>query len=225
MHHDLDAYDEAVIKLLQPLARLEPVVRPSRRSRRHLSLGGVAAGVVALGIVGAGAAAVASWGPLSGITSAEHTPNAADALPPAVIAQLRADEPPAGAVDAIGTRLIAQSRRLGSLPAGNVVYAVPTSKGKLCIVVSASAESCGEPLNRAHPVTMTVDEPGPGRAPVVWGATADGVVSISFDAGSELITVPVTNNFYVWQGTPTEAQAPIGVATVTFNDGSTASAR
>jgi len=185
----------------------------------------VAAGVIALGIVGAGAAAVTSWGPLSGITSADHTPNAADALPPAVIAQLRADEPPAGAVDAIGKRLITQGRRLGSLPAGNAVYAVPTSKGKLCIVVSTLAESCGEPLNRSHPVTMTVDEPGPGVAPVVWGATADGVVSISFDAASEPITVPVSNNFYVWQGTPAQAQAPIGVATVAFNDGSTVTVR
>jgi len=76
-------------------------------------------------------------------------------LSPAVQAQLHSDLPPSGGVDQIGERLSSSARYFGTLPSGRRVYVVPTSKGRLCVVVADLAESCGDPLTQAEPVTFT----------------------------------------------------------------------
>jgi hypothetical protein len=175
---------------------------------------------VFLAVVGIVSVAVASaWGPLSGIRILDHPATPADTVGPAVTTQLRNDERPSDPADAIGARLINQARLLGALPDGTKVYAVPSSQGKLCVVVAGRAESCSNPLTHAHPVTEIVMKPGPGTPPVVYGAAANDVVSISFIVGGQPVTVPVHDDFYAWQGSAEQAMLAVSSATVTFSDG------
>jgi hypothetical protein len=180
--------------------------------------------IVVLGV--GGAAVAASWGPLSAIGAADRPAEPTDTLSPAVIEQLRKNEfSPPGWISPIGTRLVDQARLLGELPDGHKVYAVPTSKGKLCILVAEYAESCGDPLTRARPITLTISKTGPSSPHVIWGATADDVVSVSFEVGGQPVTVPVENNFYAWEGQATARLGGVSPATVTFSDGSSAPAQ
>jgi hypothetical protein len=211
--------DLALAELLAPLDRVQPArLRRATKRRHRKQLAAVAIAIAALS--GGIAVAASTWGPFANIGAVQHPATATDKLPPAVVAQLRSDEAPPGSVDQIGSRLVSQARHLGALPDGHDIYAVPTSKGKLCIVVALLSESCGDPLTHDHPLTMTVDQPGPGSPPLVWGATADGVKSVSFHVGETLVQVPTNGDLYVWQGTPVQAHANVGGATATFADGS-----
>jgi hypothetical protein len=142
-----------------------------------------------------------------------------------VVAQLRAfeDRPP-GFVSAIGDILDGQARLLGQLPSGHKVYAVPSSKGKLCIITERGG-GCSDPLTRERPITFEISKVGPGSPHVIWGVTADDVVSVSFEVAGQPVTVPVVNNFFAWEGQPTARLAGVSPAFVTFSDGSTAPAR
>jgi hypothetical protein len=183
--------------------------------------------IVVLGV--GGVAIAASWNPLAGIGSADRPAEPTDTLSPAVKEQLRVHETSwPGGISQIGSRLVDQARLLGELPDGHKVYAVPTSKGKLCILVAESArvggESCHEPLTRAEPITWTMSKVGPAAPLVIWGATTDDVVSVSFEVGGQPVTAPVENNFYAWEGQPTVTLGSVSPATVTFSDGTTAPA-
>jgi hypothetical protein len=176
--------------------------------------------LVVLGV--GGVAVAASWDPLSAIGAADRPAEPTDTLSAAVIDQLRRnEETPPGWISPIGSRLVDEARLLGELPDGHKVYAVPTSKGKLCILVAESAESCGDPLTRERPITFTISKVGPGSPHVIWGATANDVVSVSFEVGGQPVTVPVENNFFAWEGQPTARLASVSPATVTFSDGTT----
>jgi hypothetical protein len=180
-----------------------------------------AAGLACLITVVAGGAVAASTDPLSGIGAAEGPVDESDHVSAAVAAQLKSNEqPPGTGIDRIGERLVEEARLLGELPDGHKVYVVPTSKGKLCIVVAEQAESCGEQLSRSRPITMTVAQPGPGVPPIVWGATIDDVVSVSFAANGSDVSVPVRANFYLWQGSHGASRVTISTATARFADGS-----
>ena len=128
-----------------------------------------AAVLAALSLAGA-------FNPLSEIGAADHpnTPN--DMLSPAVQAQLRADSPPSGGVDQIGSRLTDSARLVGTLPSGRKVSVVASTKGRLCVVVALPAESCSDPLSPAQPSPSHSRRPGNGRArlrtPMVLPATA-----------------------------------------------------
>jgi hypothetical protein len=201
------------------LPQLDP--SPPRRSWKTPVI--AVAVVVVLGV--GGVAVAASWDPLSAIGAADRPAEPTDSLSPAVIEQLRRNEfSPPGWISPIGTRLADQARLLGELPDGHKVYAVPTSKGKLCILVAGSGESCSDPLTRERPITLTISKVGPGSPHVIWGAAADDVVSVSFEVGGQPVTVPVENNFYAWEGQPTARLAGISDATVRFSDGSSAPA-
>jgi hypothetical protein len=181
----------------------------------------LAAAVLAVLIV-VGVALAATWGPLSGIGAADHPPRPSDILSGGATADLRqADLSPHDPVDQIGTRLANEARLLGALPDGSKVYAVPSSKGKLCIVVASRAGSCSDPLTHERPVTVTIMRVGPLTGPVLYGAAIDEVRSVSFKVGGIPVTLHVRNNFYAWEGSPDQAQTPISAVTVTFADGST----
>ena len=139
----------------------------------------VALAVVILLAVG-GVAVAASWSPLSGIGAADRPVEPTDTLSAAVKEQIREHAMPGGV---IGARLVDEARLLGELPDGHKVYAVPTSNGKLCILVAESGEACFDPLTHAEPITFESAKRGPAAPLVIWGATADDVVSISFEAG------------------------------------------
>jgi hypothetical protein len=139
-----------------------------------------------------------------------------------VIAQLKADEQPSGTgPDSIGTRLVDQARFLGTIPGGNSVYVVPTTRGKLCVLIATVSETCVDALSRTRPATLTTLTPSPNKPSVVWGVTMDGVESVSFTANGAPVTTPVTNNFYSWTG-PSNTGGPVRVADATahFGDGS-----
>lgn len=199
------------------LPRLDHAVR--RRRWRPSIIVVVAILVLVLG----GAAVAGSWNPLSAIGSADRPAEPKDELGPDVIEMLRRAQVvvPPGGFSAIGTRLVEEARLLGKLPNGDKVYALPTSKGKLCIVVALRTESCSDPLTPEHPITFTISKVGPSSPHVVWGATADDVVSVSFTIAGEHVTVPVEGNLYAWEGAPTKRFSHGSALSVTFSDGST----
>jgi hypothetical protein len=174
-------------------------------------------------LVSAGAAFASGAGPFPGIGAADHPPRPTDKPGAAVVDQLRADELPGGGpLDQIGSRRIDSARLVGALPSGRRVYLVPTSKGKLCVVVARLAESCGDTLTRESPITFTVVDRGQGQPAVAYGVALDGVVSVSFTAGGRAVTVPVRDNFFVYEASSGTSFSP---PTVTFADGTSEVAR
>jgi hypothetical protein len=212
---------DLIVSLLAPLDRIEPVERGA--TRRHPRGFVLATAVLLAALVIVGVALAASWGPLSGIGAADHPARPSDAVSARAAAQLHhAELPPSDPVDQIGSFLVDQARLLGTLPDGSKVYAVPSSKDKLCVVVASRANECAAPLTHERPITLAIMREGPGVGPIVFGATIDDVASVSFEVGGESVMLPVNNNFYAWQGSPSQAQAGISPVTVTFADGSTA---
>lgn len=215
--------DRLVARLNEIKPELPQLGLRQRKSWRKASIVPLTLALV-LAIGGVGIAA--SWSPLSTIGAADRPAEPTDTLSAADKEMLRRIEiVHEGWVSPIGKRLVDQARLLGTLPNGHNVFAVPTSKDKLCIYVAEYAASCGDPLTETRPITMTVSKPGPAVPAVVWGATTNNVVSVSFEFAGRSVTVPVQNNFYAWEGPPEAAQRTISAATVTFTDGTSAPAK
>jgi hypothetical protein len=210
--------EERIRKLLAPLDRVDAATLRRTRARRWWLTLAVVLGIAAL--VG-GVAFATRIGPFSGISAADHPQRTQDALDPAVVAQLRADEAPGG--DQIGTRDIESARLVGSLPSGRHVYVVTTSKGRLCVVVARLAESCGDPLTQTEPLTFTiVDSDGPGGEPAVaYGVARDGVKSVSFTVGGRHETVPVRGNMFAYQAPAFVTSDSFSSVMVTLASGAT----
>jgi hypothetical protein len=214
---DLRQEEQLVRSLLAPFERIEPVaLAAGQRTRRRRFL---VYSVLAVAIVVSGVALAGSLNPLSGIGAADHRQTAGDALDQGVQAQLHADLAPPRGVDQIGGRLTASARLMGTLPSGRKVYVVPTSKGRLCVVVAGLAESCGSPLTQAEPVTFTTVWGHPGEPAYAYGVARDGVESVSFNADARRITVPVEHNLFAYESEPRDSPAAFGAITVTLADG------
>lgn len=211
------ASDRDVLKeRLREITPALPSAASPKRRRMSPRFAAVAT-VVVLGI--SGAAAAASWGPLSGIGSAQRPAEPADALSPATEAEIRNHAfSPSGA---IGTGLVGDARLLGELPDGRQIHIVPTSKSKLCVVATGGAEACYPPLSRENPITLTVSKPAASAPHLIWGVAIDGVTSVAFEVGGQVVTVPVNGNFYSWSGQPTESMNSVSSVTVTYSDGTT----
>lgn len=214
--HELD--EARVRQLLAPLARISPASRRVRRPSRPLRVSAVAVS----GAVIVGGAAASGLGPFDGISAADRVRSPEDALPASVSDELDAAEAPS--VDQIGTRLPEQARLVGQLPSGRKVYVVPSSEGRLCVIVASLAGSCGEPLASDSPITATtVDADGPGgAAPVSYGVARDGVASVTV-GGSDGVRVPVRANFWFYEGSADLSKVEVGFAdgsTKTIGDGS-----
>jgi hypothetical protein len=206
----MERQDELARRVLAPLDRVEPVRLPSgdrgRRRRRSLAL------AVALAVAAGGLAAAAVSGPLGGVFSADHPRAARDVLDPATAAMLRGDEHRDATA---GVRLLGQSRLLGALATGRRVYLVPTSTGRLCVVVERLTESCGDPLTQSVPLTFAVADPdgaGGGEGPIAYGVARDGVVSVSFTVDGRRASVAVRHNLFAFQGRPTDRRFSAPVA-------------
>ncbi len=209
--------EQLVTSLLAPFERIEPVTLGANRRTRRRRLLVYAALAVAL--IVSGLALAGSLNPLRGIGAADHAQTPGDALDESVQAQLRADLVPPGGVDQIGGRLTGSSRLVGVLPSGRKVYVVPTTKGRLCVLVAGLAESCGSPLSQQEPVTFTTTWEHPGEPAYAYGIARDGVESVSFNAGSRRVTVPVDHNLFAYQSEPRDSPAGFGAITVTLADG------
>jgi hypothetical protein len=217
----IERQEELVRRLLEPLERVEPVTLVSnergRRRRRSLAL------AIACVLAAGGLAAAAVSGPLNGIFTADHPRRAADVLDARTAAMLKRDE---ARGDRIGVRLLDQSRLLGILPMGRRVYLVPTSMGRLCVVVERLAESCGDPLTQTAPVMFSVVDPdraGGGEGPIAYGVARDGVVSVSFIVAGRRETAPIRHNLFAFQARP--ADAVFSVPTVRFANGTSRTLR
>jgi hypothetical protein len=211
--------DQLIRTLLAPLDEVEPVLyaRRGREWQRPLILVAVA-GLCLLAL--AGVAIGAGIGPFAGISAADHKPGAADAVTPKIASQLKADELPGNPVDQIGLHRLDTSRWVGRLPSGRAVYVIGTSKGRLCVVVAQVAESCGQPLTQASPVTFTVAIKGLASEPsYAWGVARDGVVAVSFAVAGRSVTVPVEHNFFAYEGRSSDRAGDFSSPTAIFADG------
>jgi hypothetical protein len=225
----MEIEDERIRRLLAPLDQLEPVRLRKRsprlyraRSRRRIFVAiATGAGLISL----AGAAIAAGVGPFSGITAADHPPSNSDTISPAVVQQIHGDElAPGNSMDQIGARDLGSARRVGTLASGRDVYLVATSKGRLCVVVATLAESCGDPLTQASPITFTVIASGSASypsPPIAYGVARDGVAAVSFLFGGQRITVPVHDNFFAYEADGADSNARFSRPSVTFSDGTT----
>lgn len=202
---------------LREIKPLLPQLDPPAQRRRWKQLIIALATVVVLGVGGVGVAA--SWGPLSGIGAADRPAEPKDTLSPVAKEQVGRHEISPDRV--IGTRLVDEARLLGELPDGRKVHVLPTSENKLCLVVADGGGSCYAPLSHAEPITFTLSKARPGAPHVIWGAASDDVISVSFELGGQPVTVPVEDNFYAWEGQPTETMKDASPVTVTFSDGTT----
>jgi hypothetical protein len=209
--------EQLVTSLLAPFERIEPVSLGARRRtpRRRL----LVYAALAVALIVSGLALAGSLNPLRGIGAAHHPQAPNDALDENVQAQLRADLVPPGGVDQIGGRLTESSRLVGTLPSGRRVYVVPTTKGRLCVVVAGLAESCGSALSQQEPVTFTSTWEHPGEPAYAYGVARDGVESVSFNAGARRVTVPVEHNLFAYESEPRDSPAAFGAITVTLADG------
>jgi hypothetical protein len=213
-------HEEALVtSLLAPLQQVEPATLGGRRRTRRRRL--LCYAVIAFGIIVSGVAVAGSLNPLSGIGAADHPRTPADALDAQVQAQLRADLAPRGGIDQIGGRLTGSSRLVGALPSGKKVYVVPTTKGRLCVVLARLAESCGSPLTQDEPVTFTIVWGSPGDRGYAYGVARNGVESVSFTTGAKRVTVPVEHNFFAYETEPRDSPPGFGAVTVTLADGTT----
>jgi hypothetical protein len=209
--------EQLVTSLLAPFERIEPVTLGARRRIRRRRL--LVYAVLAVAIVVSGVALAGSFNPLRGIGAADHPQAPSDALDESVEAQLRADLAPPGGVDQIGGRLTGSSRFVGTLPSGRKVYVVPTTKGRLCVLVAGLAESCGSPLTQEEPVTFTTVWRHPGEPAYAYGIARDGVERVSFNAGSRRVAVPVEHNLFAYESEPRNSPAGFDGITVTLADG------
>ncbi|HET9677974.1 MAG TPA: hypothetical protein VFP21_10780 [Solirubrobacterales bacterium] len=210
--------EERLRSLLAPFGNLEPASLKGRLSRRRRLA--VYALLVSAAVL-TGVSLAGSFNPLSGIRAANHPRQPSDVLGPDVTPQLRLDSPPGGGgVDQIGVRLADSGRLIGTLPSGRKVYVVPTTKGRVCVVVAGLAESCGDPLTQDEPVTFTTVFRHPGDPTYAYGVARDGVTAVSFAVGhDQRVTLPVQHNFFAYESEPGNGPHAFRDVSVTFSDG------
>jgi hypothetical protein len=208
--------EQSIRTLLAPFERLEPATLGGRRSRRCRT----AYVAAALAVVACAGVAVAdSVNPLAGIGAANHARTPADVLDQSAQDQVRSAKAPNG-FDPIGGQLTGAARLVGTVPSGRRIYVVPTTKGRVCVLVEGLAESCGDPLTQDQPITFTASWVGPGEPNYAWGVARDGVKSVSFDVSpTQRVTVPVEHNVFVYEGKPSESATGFANTAVTFDDG------
>lgn len=175
--------------------------------------------VVTAALLGVGVAIAAGFGAFNGISAAQHPPNAADRLDPAVSASLAANNPLG--LEADSARFVTQ------LADGVRIYALATKTGELCALAErlpnntgkndASAMGCGSPLTQNQPTTIASFQANETRPPISYGIALDSVTAVSFMAGGQEVTVPVKNNVWAYEGD----NSAINSLAVHFSDGST----
>ena len=231
--------DELLAQLLGTRSGQSHAPAPShggRGARRVL-----VATIAATAFVAAGGVAVAenvtpfdSIAAFVGISSANHTDAAADALDPQSLQMIeRWNE--------VGTQLARRSgtaprlalpstaRLINQFPSGRRFYVVSTTTSDLCVLVApapGSSEgpslSCGNPLSQTKPTTIASQDfvvSGPNATPpFTFGVARDNVTAVSFmtASGSET-TVQVTDNAWAYEG----ANNALESLTVRYADGST----
>lgn len=210
--------EQRVRSLLAPYDRVEAVrLRSKLRPRRA-----PAALALVISVVAVSSAAIAAVvGPFPGLSNANRPADERDALSAEVVAQFKASEPPGGRVDQIGKRVLDSARLVGTLPSGRKVYAITSTKGRLCVAIEGLSQSCGMQLSDKQPITLTiVDSDGlGGEPPLAYGVARDDVRSVAFTVSGRPITARVSGNLYYVEATPLHSYSSFSAPTVTFTDG------
>jgi len=218
------AEEQLVRALLAPLDRVEAVTLRSAQNGRRRGAFILALGIVVLALGGVAVAASIS-GHFPGLSSANRPQEVRDVLSPEVRAQLKAADRPAGSVDQIGTRLLDSARLVGTLPSGRRVYALTTTRDRLCVAVEKLSASCQPQLGERNPITLTiVDADGfGGQPPIAYGVARDDVAAVTFTIHGRPAVAPVQDNFYFYEGSPLDSYRSFVALTVTLTDGRTLS--
>jgi hypothetical protein len=199
--------------------------------------------VVALACLVGGAIA-ASLGAFNGIGVAQHPPTGADVIDPATAAWMsgtNCGQP--GSVHQVCQGIIRglqldTARHIGQLPDGQNIYVVTGTQNDLCTVVGPpnATWECGDPLSNAHPATIITYPAfinGAATRWVTFGVALDGVTSVSFPYSTQAteaaggaplgpgVTVPVTNNLWVYPSNDAEPPTVLQPVTAHFADGTT----
>ncbi len=204
------------------------VMKP--RFRRGFAIGAVCATVavgipaVALAIRGANAPSAPATAnqPIGLVTSAEKS-----AVDPRTAATLGMLNDRGHAAAAVGKRLVNDARTLPMTISGKRLYLVPTGKGKLCLFLEGSGETCSDRLSQANPALIVAeDDDGPGGVgPTVYGVAMDGVRSVTIAIGGERHVIPVTANAFVFRGDSAATAASLLAMSAARDDGTTLSLR
>jgi hypothetical protein len=159
-----------------------------------------------------------------GVVSVRPPAIAGGVLDTATATWLSNEDAEAPASSSVGSHVLADARRLGALPTGRSVFLVPTRKGELCVVVSALAESCGQPLSSTSPITFTMIDPdGAGGDPLLaFGYAQSNVRSVSFTvAGKPQVVTVSPDQMFVYRDTSGATIDDFSAPTVTLSDGTT----
>lgn len=130
------------------------------------------------------------------------------------------------------------ARHLGQLPDGQNIYVLGCAKIDLCTVVGPPHGTFEDnsPLSKSHPSTIFtyVATNGSDSSASRWftfGVALDGAASVTFDLQEEAdgtpigpqVTVPVKNNFWIYEGPPGDLHVPNALQplAVHFTDGTT----
>jgi hypothetical protein len=191
---------------------------------------------IALGVVvaiaalaGTGIAIADGLGAFNGIGAAQHQRTASDAIDPATVAFIKTH---------LNGVELDTARHIGQLPSGNNVYVVADSLSgaNLCTVIGPphGKVTCGDPLSKAHPVTIDtypVFSNGALKSWITFGIALDGVTSISFqystsaapaDGGGPLgpgVTEPVNDNLWIYRSDDAFPPTVLQSVTAHFADG------
>lgn len=238
-------------KLIRRLAAANPVphdgplhvARPTRfRPSRRLVLGLIVA-MAALAV--AGIAIADGLGPFGGISSVQHPQTTGDLVDPATEAYLertgctQPDGSPCAPM--ISGLQFDGARHLAQLPDGQNVYVIPRTGPEapdvnLCTIVGPphADTECNSTVTQSHPSTIFTylasnDSDSSANRWFTFGVALDGATSVSLDLGETAggapiaprVTVPVNNNFWIYEGPPGDLHAPtvLQPLTVHFADG------
>lgn len=198
--------DAKVTDLLAPLRRLEPVpfsppVTENRRVRRPVLVTAIV--VIALALTGV--AIADGVGAFNGIQAAQRPQTGADKLDlkdPAC-----AGDSQVAATSPFCHLVLSSARMIRTLSSGRKLWVVTDTRGDLCVILQGagsprtwSAAGCGSTLSASQPTTLASFGEGPGIKSITFGVALDSVVAVSFMAGDQTVTIPVTDNVWAYEG-------------------------
>lgn len=101
---------------------------------------------------------------------------------------------------------------------GRVVFAFPTSKGRVCSGLSGFGAGCLAGFTADHPVSLTYGDPAAGEPGIIWGMAPDSVKRVQVIVGGVPEDATMGENAYFYQGTASSRE--FAGLVVTFKDGS-----
>lgn len=122
----------------------------------------------------------------------------------------------------LGKLLPAETRVAPGMVDGQSLYLTPTDRGGFCALLGAGTGGCTWPLSASNnPAFIISIDNDDGAGSTVFGLAADGVRSMVLTIAGTQVTVPVTNNLFVYHGKPGTRFSDLTGASVTLLDGTT----